>query len=255
MKIEQQPVQGNNPVASVEAFEHTVLSTRDGYDLWAEIYDTEDNPLIALETAKVKRLLGDVRNLNIADIGCGTGRHALMMTTAGARVTAVDFSERMLSKAMAKPGAEAIRFIQHDITEAFPFKSKAFDRVTCCLVLDHISNLVGFFREMARICKTDGFVLISVMHPAMMLRGVEAQFTDPVTGRKIRPASASNQISDYVMAATHAKLIFDHISEHVVDAVLAERSPRAAKYMGWPLLLLMRLRCSRTIEDRHFLSK
>lgn len=32
------------------------------------------------------------------------------------------------------------------------------------------------------------------------------------------------------------------MSEHVVDDGLAARSPREQKYLGWPLLLLLRLR-------------
>ena len=49
-------------------------------------------------------------------------------------------------------------------------------------------------------------------------------------------------IRDSVIAATRAGLHIDHMSEHVVDKELAARSPRAQKYLGWPLLLLMRLR-------------
>src|SRR5579862_4366785 len=51
-----------------------ILSTRDGYDRWAEIYDGEGNPLVAMEEPWVDKLLGDVRGLAVADIGCGTGR-------------------------------------------------------------------------------------------------------------------------------------------------------------------------------------
>jgi hypothetical protein len=101
------------------------LPTREGYDLWSQIYDDEDNPLIALETAWITRLLGDVRGLAVADVGCGTERHAL----------------------------------------------------------------------------------------------------------------AIHQLSDYVIAATRAGFHIDHMSEHVVDEELAARSPRAQKYLGWPLLL------------------
>jgi hypothetical protein len=32
------------------------------------------------------------------------------------------------------------------------------------------------------------------------------------------------------------------MSEHAVDADLVARSPRATKYLGWPMLLLLRLR-------------
>jgi len=218
-----------------------VVPTRAGYDRWAEIYDGEDNPLVVLEEELFPPLIGSVTGLSIADIGCGTGRHALLWAGAGARVTAVDFSEGMLHKAKAKPGAEEIRFVCHDLAKPFPLESQSFDRVFCCLVLDHISNPDAFFAELARLCRPDGFIGISVMHPAMMLKGVQARFTDPSTGRKIGPASHPNQISDYVMATVRSGLTIQHMSEHAVDAALVARSPRAEKYVGWPLLLLMKL--------------
>jgi malonyl-CoA O-methyltransferase len=79
------------------------------------------------------------------------------------------------------------------------------------------------------------------MHPAMMLRGIQARFTDPATGHEVRPRSYPHQVCDYVMGAVRAGLILDHLSEHIVDDALAAQSPRAVKYLGWPLLLLMRL--------------
>jgi malonyl-CoA O-methyltransferase len=220
----------------------TVLPTRDGYDLWATIYDEEDNPLVALETTEVARHLGGVRGLAVADIGCGTGRHALALAEAGAVVTAVDFSQGMLAKAKAKPAASNVRFVLADVQAPLPLPTGSFDRVLCCLVVDHVSKLDVLFGELRRICRPEGFVVISVMHPAMMLRGIQARFTDPSTGREVRPASAPNQICDYVMAATRAGLIFDDLTEHAVTEALAARSPRAGKYLGWPLLLMMRLK-------------
>jgi malonyl-CoA O-methyltransferase len=217
------------------------LPTRQGYDRWAEIYDAEDNPLIALEEPLVAALLGEVEGLTVADIGCGTGRHALRLAAVGAAVTALDFSDPMLSKAQGKPGAGSIRFIAHDLAAPLPLPDAAFDRVLCCLVADHIADLSPLFRELARICRPDGAVIFSVMHPAMMLRGLQARFTDPATGRETRPQSYPHVIADYVMAAIRAGLHIADISEHAADAALAQRCPRAAKYVGWPLLLLMQL--------------
>lgn len=218
------------------------LSTRDGYDRWSEIYDTEDNALIALEETHLPALLGDVGGLRVVELGCGTGRHALRLATVGASVTALDYSDGMVGKARHKPGWERVHFVRHDLTRRLPLRDGDFDRVLCCLVLDHIRDLVGFFSECRRVCRAGGFLLVSVMHPAMMLRGIQAHFTDPRTGYDVRPAGVPNQIADYVMAAIRAGLVFDHLSEHAVDEQLAARSPRAAKYLGWPMLLLMRLR-------------
>src|SRR5262249_58612436 len=85
-----------------------LLPVRDGYDRWAEIYDEEENPLLALEEPCVAEMLGEGRGLRIADIGCGTGRHALRLAQAGALVTGVDFSDVMLQCAQRKPAAEAV---------------------------------------------------------------------------------------------------------------------------------------------------
>ncbi|MBG89179.1 MAG: hypothetical protein CMO80_20100 [Verrucomicrobiales bacterium] len=216
-------------------------STQEGYDLWSKVYDDEDNPLITLEMDYLDGLIGDVRGLNLLDVGCGTGRHSIRLSDAGANVTAVDFSDGMLSRAKAKSGAEEIRFVQQDIQGRLGFEDHSFDRVICCLVLDHISELDLLFREMRRVCRTEGEIVISVMHPAILLTGTRARFTDPDTGAVTYPESVPNQVSDYVMAATNAGTRLVHLSEHLVDEGLMARSERARKYQGWPLLLLMKL--------------
>src|SRR5262245_24137599 len=93
------------------------LSTREGYDRWAAIYDGEDNPLIALEEPMVAQLLGNCAGLDVADIGCGTGRHALRLAADGANVTAIDFSDGMLGRAREKSQAGFITFVQHDLLQ------------------------------------------------------------------------------------------------------------------------------------------
>jgi len=219
-------------------------STEEGYDRWSKIYDGEDNPLVTLETRHFGALLGEVKDLKVLDVGCGTGRHSLELAAAGADVTAIDFSTGMLKQAKAKEksGAEGIVFRQQDIQSRLEFADGIFDRVICCLVLDHIEKLELLFSEMRRVCRIDGEVVISVMHPAIMLTGAKARFTDPDTGAVTYPESVPNQVSDYVMAAVQAGLTIEHISEHLVDEELIAKSERARRYLGWPLLLLMKLR-------------
>ncbi len=218
------------------------VDARSGYDRWAEVYDIDGNPLVALEEPEVDKLLGDIRGLSAVDIGCGTGRHALRLALAGANVTAVDFSEGMMAKAHEKPGAERVRFVAHDLHKPWPLPDQNFDRVVSGLVLEHITDLRFFFSELRRICRLDGRVIVSAMHPSMYLRGITARFTDPETGRETRPQSHLHSISDYVSAALGAGLTLEQISEHRVDSDLAARLPRAQKYLGWPLLLMLGLR-------------
>jgi malonyl-CoA O-methyltransferase len=178
----------------------------------------------------------------VCDLGCGTGRHALRLAAAGARVTALDFSDGMVSRAAGKPGWERVRFIRQDLTKPLPLPDAAYDRVISGLVVDHIPEPTAFFLECGRICRPGGRIVISTVHPAMLRRGVAAHFTDPATGRDVYPESRPHQICDYVMAVVRARLSLDHLSEHAVDDALAARNPRAAKFLHWPLLLLMRMR-------------
>ena len=217
------------------------MPTRAGYDRWAPLYDADGNPILALEQPLVESLLGDVAGLSVLDAGCGTGRHAIRMASAGAVVQAVDFSTGMLDRARRKPGSAKVLFRVHDLAEPLPFSDGTFDRVLCSLVIDHIADLRGLFGEMLRVCRPSGCLVVSVMHPAMMLRGVQARFRDTESGEEIRPASQAHQLSDYVLAAAKAGGVLDHLSEHVVDEALGHRMERAQKYVGWPMLFVMRL--------------
>ncbi len=74
----------------------------------------------------------------------------------------------------------------------------------------------------------------------MFLKGVSARFRDDA-GAEIRPRSYPAQLSDYVMAALDADLRIVRMAEHAVDDALARRVPRAEKYVGWPMLVVMTL--------------
>lgn len=215
---------------------------RGGYDRWAEIYDHELNPLVALEEPRVRAALGDVGGLTLLDLGCGTGRHALWFAAAGARVTALDFSEGMLSEARRKPGAEGVEFRVHDLHQPLPFADGAFDLAVSGLVLEHLRDLRFVFGEARRVLKPGGRAVVSAMHPAMFLKGVKARFTDPVSGEKVQPGSLAHGLGDFVMAALGAGFGIDAIGEHAPDAAFAARYPRAEKYVDWPMLVVLSLR-------------
>jgi len=218
------------------------VDTREGYDRWAASYDDEGNPLLALEEPEVDSALGDVTGLDVLDAGTGTGRHALRLAARGARVVAVDFSDEMLAKARAKRGADLVRFENHDLTKPLPYVDESFDRVLSALVLEHVADVAGFLRELGRVTRPDGSVVVTAMHPAMFLRGVSARFRHEETGEFLRPRSYVMQLSDYVMGALDADLRIISLAERSPDEAFAARVPRAAKYLGWPMLFVMSLK-------------
>src|SRR5262249_33759608 len=166
---------------------------------------------------------------------------SVWLASQGATVTAIDFSEGMLAQARSKPGADGVRFLVHDLHTTLPFADSTFDVVVSGLVLEHLRELGPFFAEARRVLKPVGRAVVSAMHPAMFRRGAWARFTAPDSGEKVSPGSVPHQVSDFVMAAVRSGFCLEHLGEHAPDAALAAHVPRAAKYVGWPMLLVMRL--------------
>jgi malonyl-CoA O-methyltransferase len=216
------------------------VSVREGYDRWAEVYDHDGNPLVALDERVVPALLGDVRGREVLELACGTGRHTVRLADAGARVTAVDFSRRMLDEAKKRLGAREVVLAEADLTKRLPFDDEAFDLVVCCLALEHVRDLDPVFREVRRVLRDGGAFVCSDMHQAMRLRGNQANFDDPRDGTQVRVEGFSHPIASYVMAAIDAGLRLVRVEEHAGDDALAQAWPRAQKYVGWPMLFAMR---------------
>ena len=220
----------------------TLAKVRDGYDRWAIVYDDAQNPLQGLEGPLVQQACGNVHGLKVLDMGCGTGRHTLWLAQAGAKVTGIDFSEAMLDKAREKTEGYSIQLVKHDLHERLPFVSGQFDMVVSGLVLEHIGDLASFFSEVERVLVNSGRAVISAMHPAMFLRDSQAQFTDPCSGKKIRPGSLPHQLSEIVMSAVSSSLELVHFSEYSADSQLVSKFVRSEKYVGWPMLALFQFR-------------
>ena len=217
---------------------------RDGYDRWASVYDHDGNPLPALEEPHVRTALGDVRGFRVLDLGCGTGRHTAWLAGAGARVTAVDFSEKMLERARHKLAGADVRFVPHDLHEPLPFGDASFDAAVSGLVLEHLRDLDGFCGETRRVLTAPGRAVVSAMHPAMFLRDSCAPFTDPDTGEVVAPGSEPHTLADFVMATVRAGFALSGIGEYAPDAAFVRRYARAASYEGWPMLVVLAMEAS-----------
>lgn len=92
------------------------------------------------------------------------------------------------------------------------------------------------FREVVRVLRPAGRVLVSAIHPAMFERGAHARFTDPTTGEVVAPSSLRHSLADFRRSAEAGGL---EVLEATPDAEFARRWPRAERYIGWPMLALL----------------
>lgn len=219
------------------------LPTAEGYDRWSDFYDTEGNPLLDLDEVIVRKLLPDQRGLRVLDLGCGTGRHLGRFLDAGARVVGLDFSAGMLAQARRKFGRRPdLTLLEADASADLPLEPGSFDLVFSSLVLEHVADVDGFFRQAARLCRPDGTLLLTTMHPALFLRDVQAHYVDRDSGREVRFESHPHQVGVFVLAALRAGLTILEIREDTPSRELAAANPRLEKFLGWPMLLALLLK-------------
>lgn len=224
-----------------EPIKKQILSTAEGYDLWAPQYDHNGNPMVAIDELTFANYLSNVQpNETVLDLGCGTGRLSIQLDQAGAEVTGLDGSAGMLEQAKAKSPA-SIQYVQHDFATPLPLKNDSFDRVVSSLVLEHLADLELFFQEMARVAKPGAQMYVSAMHPAMLLRSKQAHFTDEASGTEIYPQGYPHLNSDFILAILKAGLTLSDMQELPGTPNLAQAFPKAKKYIGWPMLVVFEL--------------
>src|SRR3979409_1657726 len=112
------------------------------------VFDRRENYLdkrqldIRLRTETAARLVEGKEYSNILDIGCGDGSISVPLLNARSRLTLLDISDAMLSRARSRVPTELISratFVNQDFMEV-PFEEKTFDLLICVGVLAHVAS-------------------------------------------------------------------------------------------------------------------
>jgi len=216
------------------------VSVSEGYQKWAETYDGETNALIAAEEPVVWELLGDVGGKEVLDACCGTGRYAIRLAEAGARVCGFDAAPAMLLQAERKLDERGlcIDLRQGEVTE-IPFPDKSFDAAVCALALCHIAALGSAIGELARVLRPGGTLVLSDFHPFPILFGWRTWFSQGGTSYLVQ--NQLHLVADYLEAAATAGLALRSLREEVIDERLEGilSSLDIERFRGMPLALVI----------------
>jgi SAM-dependent methyltransferase len=93
----------------------------------------------------------------ILDAGCGSGRNLSELGRFGS-VTGLEVSSLSLDAARAR----GVPNVAAGDLKALPFEPDAFDLATCLDVIEHIEDDRGALRELHRVVKPGGFLLVTV---------------------------------------------------------------------------------------------
>jgi ubiquinone/menaquinone biosynthesis C-methylase UbiE len=130
------------------------------YDRFARWYDLVEGIPDVLGVRKLRRRLLRPASGNVLEVAVGTGKN-LRYYPRGCRIIAVDVSRQMLNVARQR-AAKLSMDVSFSLADAaaLPFPDKSFDTVVSSLTTCTFPNPVAALREMARVCRTDGRVLL-----------------------------------------------------------------------------------------------
>jgi 2-polyprenyl-3-methyl-5-hydroxy-6-metoxy-1,4-benzoquinol methylase len=128
-----------------------------------------------------------VRDESVLDVGCGTAYGCDILANSGARyVTGIDIALPALQHGKTRFAAT---LVCGEIS-SLPFRSCAFDVVTCFEVIEHVREQESLLREMKRVLKPGGILLVSTPNK------MRSSGTNPYHLKELRVSEFISLISD-----------------------------------------------------------
>jgi ubiquinone/menaquinone biosynthesis C-methylase UbiE len=156
----------------------------------------------------VRRLVGDLKDSSVLDVGCGDGSLSLQLLLNGNRLTLVDVSEGMLSEAERRTPPnykQRVKFINSDFLRLD--EADAFDVVICVGVLAHVESVEAALGKIASLLRpggrcvlqtTDNSKLVAKInkfcHSRLAPSSVYGYSVNRVTVNKVKKQAALNNL-------------------------------------------------------------
>jgi SAM-dependent methyltransferase len=190
------------------------------------------------------------------DVGCGEGRVSRELKPCGYQVTAVDPVEAMIDAAREAESADEYAVAS---AASLPFADGSFDLVVAYNMLMDVDDVPAAVREMRRVLRSNGRLVISIVHPfadhgrflssetdsPFVVKGTyfgRQRFEDTVErdGLRMRFAGWMQPLENYVAALAAAGLAMTSLREPVPSG--NSGSADMARWRRWPMFLWMEAR-------------
>lgn len=135
------------------------------FDGYKSIRQHHNNLNILLEQPAMTKLLPNVQDKNILDLGCGYGHNCLNFALNGARhVVGIDISEKMLQVARDESIHENIKYINMSMTDIVALEY-SFDLIYSSLAFHYVEDFETLANNIYYKLNPGGCLLFSQEHP------------------------------------------------------------------------------------------
>jgi len=141
---------------------------------WREKRWEESSPALT-EVVDFSKELKRAGAKRILDIGCGAGRHSILLGNAGFHVVGLDVSEtalKTLDRRLKDAKIRNVELIKHEMQE-LPFIERYFDGIVSTNVLHHgrISEIRQAFNEIHRVMRKEALAYIIALSESDFRKG------------------------------------------------------------------------------------
>jgi len=114
------------------------------------------------------RLLGQVADKRVLELGCGSGVASVALAVQGARPIGLDFSHEHLTRArhLADRAGVRVEFHEGDLADLAFSRADTVDAVFSIYALSLVQDVNRVFRQVHRVLKGGCPLVFSVPHPA-----------------------------------------------------------------------------------------
>ena len=202
--------------------------------------------------------VGDVRNLDIIDLGCGEGSFGKLLASRGARVTGIDACPAMIDAANARRG-DGEKYLVNDMQELSGIGDAQFDLATSYVSLVDVPDFRRATKEAFRVLRPRGRFIVCNLAPMVTAGNMWVRYGDgtklhfrldnyldesvrevPMVGARL--TNFHRTLSSYITAFLAAGFVLEGLREPYPNAAQLAREPSNDDMLRVPLFIIYLLR-------------
>ncbi|SHE98186.1 class I SAM-dependent DNA methyltransferase [Caloramator proteoclasticus] len=175
--------------------------------IWDEITKHDEKKI-----DKILKLIDIKDNLNILDVGCGTGiLESFLLKYNPNSITAVDISEKMIDVAKSKYNYSKINFIAQDIME----HKGLYDLIIIYSAYPHFSDKNALINHLSNMLNKGGKLVVAHSDSREKINSVHSRHQEVKEDRLPPAIETANIFSKYL----YVNLVIDNDEMYIVSGI------------------------------------